>query len=444
MNIPLNLFAQESVAPFHYKPKDNVLGDVHPYFVDGECYLYSLKPKTYEVELARSRDLLHWTPVALAHEPPTHGEWKSPYYVLGVFRDTDANVYRSFYGLANGMGRIVSSVSNDLVNWACGPKAYTIPPEDNYLRRRDPFVFWIPESKEYGCVMAVQMTSMACGLGFATSANLREWTSHGIILDRGAPGDLECPQMFRFGEDWYLLASVYDRAVGQPSYWRGKSPRGPWSSKPTGVLDGPDLCAAQTAFDGDRCVLFGWIPLAPARPGVNQHWGGHLALPREVYARTDGTLATRLHQGVAKMLTGPPAVARERVRIDATRLAITGEWSSGQLELSVAMPKACTAVCFHLDALGEVMLNRAENVLAIRDPAGETGPSIPATFPTDAYFPVRIVWDDDIIEAFVNDCYTLAARLPKPSRAAALSLSAAGGACDAMQLRVSKITPGRC
>jgi hypothetical protein len=28
----------------HFKPRDHALGDVHPFFHEGECFLYYLKP----------------------------------------------------------------------------------------------------------------------------------------------------------------------------------------------------------------------------------------------------------------------------------------------------------------------------------------------------------------------------------------------------------------
>jgi len=48
------------VQALHFKPADHVLGDVHPYFRDGECFLYYLKPGEFRSSLALSRDLLRW------------------------------------------------------------------------------------------------------------------------------------------------------------------------------------------------------------------------------------------------------------------------------------------------------------------------------------------------------------------------------------------------
>lgn len=57
----------------HFKPHDHALGDVHPYFHEGECFLFYLKPGKYDSMLARSRDSLRWTPQPLTHAPVQAG-----------------------------------------------------------------------------------------------------------------------------------------------------------------------------------------------------------------------------------------------------------------------------------------------------------------------------------------------------------------------------------
>ena len=151
--------AEDGKPALHFKPGDHLLGDVHPFFKDGECWLYYLKPGKYESALVRSRDGLHWSEAAITHEAVKPGDWMSPYYVLGVIRDPAASLYRSFYGHAQG--RMVSSESADLLHWSCAPQAFSVPPTDAYQRRRDPYVFWMPETREYGCVMTTQMKGRA-------------------------------------------------------------------------------------------------------------------------------------------------------------------------------------------------------------------------------------------------------------------------------------------
>jgi len=406
------MMAQEDKTTLHFKPRDHALGDVHPFFHEGECFLYYLKPGNYESVLARSKDWLRWTETPLAHDAVKPADWMSPYFVLGVFRDPAAKVFRSFYGHAQG--RMVSSVSSDLLNWTCAPKSFHVPAADYYQRRRDPFVFWIPEMKQYGCVMTTWMKGRPKETGgavsLATSPDLQQWQDHGPILNPGTIGEPECPQMFRLGGRWYLLASIYDRAVGQPVYWSSTSPLGPWKHKPDGVLDGKDLCAAQIAFDGETPVLFGWIPLAPAKPG-QQNWGGHLALPREVFALPDGRLGTRLPEKLLKTFEQLPW-QRE-----------AGAWSRFAAEFMIMLPQDTGEVRLHLESLGEIVFNHDQ--LRILDAAGESWSEIAVELPTAQPLKVWLFVEDGRVEVFVHHRYSLAACLPPTKAAVRLAIPSA-------------------
>ena len=123
---------------------------------------------------------MHWTETSITHDVVKADDWMSPYFVLGVFHDPAAKLFRSFYGHAQG--RMVSSVSRDLLHWSCAPKEFHIPVDDYYERRRDPFVFWIPEMKQYGCVMTTWMKGRpkeTCGaVSLATSPDLQIGRAH--------------------------------------------------------------------------------------------------------------------------------------------------------------------------------------------------------------------------------------------------------------------------
>jgi sucrose-6-phosphate hydrolase SacC (GH32 family) len=355
----------------------------------------------------------------------------SPYFVLGVFHDPSANVFRSFYGHAQG--RMASSVSTDLLHWNCAPKEFHVPAADYYQRRRDPFVFWIPELKQYGCVMTTWMKGRpkeTCGaVSLATSPDLKQWKDHGPVLDPGTIGEPECPQMFQLDGRWYLLASIYDRAVGQPMYWDRESPLGPWHMKPTGVLDGKDLCAAQIAVDGEKPILFGWIPLMPAQPG-KQHWGGHLALPREVYARPDGKLGTRLPAKLTKTFERLPWQSVGDFKVLPQAHPIEGEWKRLAAEFALSIPDGVGEVRMNVAPLGTVVLDRDH--LRIVDHEGKCWSEVPVDLSSTQPFHVRVFVEDNIVELFVDDRYSLAARLPSSEGPLQLSVQ-----CDAAAAQIT-------
>ena len=422
----LAAFGQESASPpapsarIHFKPERGIVGDVHPYFHNGECFLYYLGAGV-AAELARSRDLLHWQ-----ENPVTHEAWKPdddrkvPYFVLGVFQDPVANVFRSFYGIKGGS--MASSMSTDLLHWSCAPKEYRVPAAEYETNRRsDPYVFWIPELKEYGCVICTT-TKKGGTVCLATSPDLKQWKDHGPII----PGSIhtpECPQMFRLGTHWYVLASLCVRGtVGQPSYWVSESPLGPWVNERAGVLDGKDLCAAQLAFDGETPIMFGWIPLKPARLG-KQSWDGHLSLPRELYALPDGRLGVRLPAKVTQAFAKLPWKESPTLKVGMKPLAVEGQWNrlAAQFMMSWA-ETVVNEVRVRVEPLGEILLQR--HLLRILDAQGVLYAEVPVQYPLDAPISVRLFIEDDMVEVFVNDRFALAARLPEQKGGIRLSFQA--------------------
>lgn len=431
---PLAALAAEQLR-LHFKPDDHALGDVHPFFHQGECFLFYLKPGKYDAMLVRSRDSLHWTPQPLTHAPVQADDWMSPYFVLGVFRDEAAGLFRSFHGHAKG--RMVSHTSRDLLHWECAPKDFHVPSADYYERRRDPFVFWIPEQKRYGCVMTAWIKSRpksrGGGISLATSPDLTQWTDRGIVLDLVDQDEPECPQMFRIGKRWYLLTSIYHRkSVGGAVYYTAGRPEGPWNFG--GKLDGKDLCAAQVGRDEKgRLLLYGWIPLTPAT-AEKQHWGGHLALAREVYALPDGSLATRLAPDIANTLEKLGWTSHQ----DSSRTFIE---SCRQFGASFTLPSP-GEVPFRLSfaPLGLVQFSKDE--IRICDPGEKCWSKLDVRWRGDSA--VRVFVEEDRVEVFADDRYSLCARLPRTDRALKVSWSTVGACGGPRNVRTTLLrnSPG--
>lgn len=422
-------------ATLHFKPAGHALGDVHPFFHQGECFLYYLKPRSFESMLVRSRDLLHWSKASLTHDPVRSGDWFSPYFVLGVFKDEGTGLHRSYYGHAKG--RMASSTSTDLLHWSCAAQTFSIPPGDYYERRRDPFVFPLPDGKGYGCVMTTWMKCRSRETGgaisLATSKDLQTWTDHGPIIDPGDIGEPECPQMFVIGERWFLLASIYDRAVGKPVYWSSGSPHGPWQKTPAGTLDGKDLCAAQITTNQDGThLLFGWVPLEPARPGA-QTWGGHLALVREVHLLADGKLGTRLASTLATRLDALPS---KEIRDESPTLPAELPWM-----LHAAVKFAKTVSISTLQVTGLATIELRPSSLRILGADGAEWSRLDAALPHSTSLPLRVIVEQDIIEVFVADHLSLVARVPAAAVGATQKLRVTTEGSSLTELRVTAIDP---
>lgn len=130
------------------------------------------------------------------------------------------------------------------------------------------------------------------------------WTKKGNVIasyDRNLP---ECPTLIKIGNRYYVAVSVaYNTAhqVGPLQYWVGDENVDcmdvNWQAKQFKYLDGEDLCAARLTYVKDKVYMWGWIPYTyntmPWSP-----WGGYLNLPREVIQLNDGTLGSRMDEGL--------------------------------------------------------------------------------------------------------------------------------------------------
>ena len=437
----------------HYQPKTHVLGDVHPFWHGGTMYLYYLMPGgRYESALAISDDLFHWREEALSHvgAPP-----ERPYFVLGVMEDRDGTFKSYFGGSYNSMK---GQQSTDLLSWANMPEEFSVPAQPWFFKGlRDPFVFWNQDYGEYWCIMTGRLNSRSDGLdgavALSTSTDLRQWQDQDpLFVPHKRMGELEVPQMFKIGDRWYLLASVYHqfKGVGKPSYWSSQDAEGPWKSHFTDSLDGGDLRAAQVSFDGGKYHLMGWIPYR--RGNV---WGGSLNLPREVYRLEDGSLGTRFDAAAMSTIRGPllfPIQGNDAVGIDAkdwdvkgSRITFTNDKDddSGEANFSGTYIRFDLSVNARLDGpesragiriasdsadIGaEIWVDAANDRFFISDLEGDVLTSIAMRLGSESTYPIRAIFEESIIEVNCNETHTLVARLPARVSNAGISLIADSG-----------------
>ena len=162
------------------------------------------------------------------------GDWRDPF----VFRDAQAGLWRMLITARHGHGPerrrgvIAQCVSRDLSTWeAAAP-------------------FWDP----------------------------RRYVAH------------ECPEVFQWGEWWYLVYSEFSDAF-TTRYRMARSIEGPWLVPEHDTLDGRAYYAAKSAERDGRRFFFGWIA---SREGANDdgawQWAGTMSV-LEAEQRQDGTLA---------------------------------------------------------------------------------------------------------------------------------------------------------
>ena len=241
----------------------------------------------------------------MSHTPaPVIPQVLPNYFVLQIIPDALQGGYRTFYPYYG----IRASRSRDLVAWQYADPPLAVPTPTGYGRMADPYPFWNEDRREYWMVVTLRKDGLpldrAGAFGYATSVDLAHWTWRGELYSPSDMAEPELPSMFKMGQQWYLLGFPNDgKTLGEPTYRVSPNCSGPWTVPVPDRLDGKHFCAGRTAFDGSRRLLFGWIPRS-ILPSGSQHWGGHLALPRQLHQLPDGRLAVRLEPSVAKRIRG--------------------------------------------------------------------------------------------------------------------------------------------
>lgn len=460
----------------HFAP-DGYFGDVHPFYHDGKMYMYYLSTgketdgasEIYSSKLAVSGDLIHYDKADLIMNPSNPPE-QDLYFALGVYIDADGN-FRSCYGKGNYVG---GSVSRDLITWSNGAEPY-IDENDGLLKYtyrayfdrdvysgRDPYIFYDKDSATYYCVVMNYYSSSeaggAKGLALYTAGTDGKYSTKATkLLDFTRKGDPECPQLMKIGNRWYLFYSEYGGGagggVGRLSYRMGGENVLPqnvdWESAAEYSLDGGDLHAAQLVNVGDKLYMYGWLNYQ-AHTGV---WGGYLNLPREVYQKDDGLLASRCDDYLTALLNKGEVAEFSDANTDIQNVTVSdNKFTSGgngiveldgdygrslvfaDITLSQGADFAGLSVTQGQKTYYVGIVRKSGNVyLSIsRDTVQLSSSFIRLNDSTHTSFSLKIVLDDSFIEAFVDGEYSVSANtaLSSDNYNLGLILNGSGAAAD--------------
>lgn len=298
-----------ALARYH-RPIGGRLGDAIPFFWDGTWHVFYLdyRPEYFQHTPpgarrtswahVSSRDLVHWERHADAIAPGPDGAVDSGSCATGsVF--AHEGVFHLFYTgryfSTRGQRRetICHATSADLLTWQKDPANPVARPEpERYTLEhwRDPFVYWNPQAGEFWMAITAEHRQDAPGrsgcVAVLASPDLRNWQPRDPLWSPALAPHHECPDVFRWGDWWYLVVSHGGRTV----YRMARQPGGPWLAPAIDTFDDHFFYAAKTAGDERRRVLFGWLASkADDRDLGAREWGGNL-VTRELKQRPDGTL----------------------------------------------------------------------------------------------------------------------------------------------------------
>ena len=310
----------------HFKPADGYVGDVIPFYNSGEYHVFYLKrreglddsPSVQPLIWAHavSTDLIHWEELPNALEvggpedPDSRGCWTGSVIKSG-------RTFHIFYtGYSAGQGNyppqtICHATSQDLIRWDKNASNPIIVPDPRWYENddwRDPFVFWNEKEKCYWMLITARVKDASTPrrgcIAIAKSKDLKAWSVHPPLWKPYLIYAPECPDLFQMNGKWYL---IFSNVATRYRYAEDLS--GPWRRYPIASFDGEKYYAAKTLYDGKRRLLFGWIASQEnERDEGKWEWGGHMALPREIFARFDGSLGIRCPEEIIK------AFKREKIK----------------------------------------------------------------------------------------------------------------------------------
>ena len=369
----------ESYEPVEYSlypaPEDGYVGDVMPYVTEeGTLELYYLYDTDHNgqgyhpIYRFTTEDLSGYTddgmmlPFGLMSEPdPALGTGS-------VMRDREG-LYHLFYTGHNdsgngGLGRecVMHATSTDRKTWEKHPEDTFFSP-DGYSKDdfRDPEVFWAEEDGRYWMLVAARENALGGVVAKYTSDDLRNWTFEGPLFAPQAQYMLECPDLVRIGDAWYLTYS-WDCVT---YYAVGATMNGPFSAPEDNVLDGQGqvegngfvFYAAKTAEWDGKTYLCGWLGRAAlsADSGIYQ-WAGNV-LNHELVQLGDGKLGVRapeLFEGYFPEEVGVRAEAAEGTAEigDGSVVLSAGEGEIALADMGMRPPTMMLECDVRLDADG--------------------------------------------------------------------------------------------
>jgi beta-fructofuranosidase len=293
-----------------YRPQRAWVGDVIPWQEDGVFhlfYLHETRPPTPEGTpwyRVVTEDLVgfHELGEAIASSGPSADDFNI--YTGSIVLGPDG-IHHAFYTGQNPAstgtdGRplqlVMHATSRDgMHTWQRHPNE-SFGATDGYETGdwRDPFVFWDEEARLWRMLITARHAKGPARrrgvIAQCVSPDLAHWAPAEAFWDPQRYVAMECPEVFQWGEWWYLVYSEFSDAF-TTRYRMSRSPHGPWTVPEQDTLDGRAFYAAKSAGRDGRRFFFGWIA---SREGASDdgawQWAGTMSV-LEADQREDGTLA---------------------------------------------------------------------------------------------------------------------------------------------------------
>lgn len=388
-----------------------------------------------------------------------------------VMQDKEG-LYHLFYTGHNDAGNggkgkecVMHATSTDRENWTKIPEDTFFSP-DNYSKDdfRDPEVFWSDEENCYWMLIAARENTQGGVVAKYVSDDLKNWTFEGPIFAPHEQYMLECPDLFKMGDKYYLTYS-WDCVT---YYAVGDTCNGPFSAVPDNVLDGNGFIfyAAKTAELNGTRYLCGWLGRAAlTSDSAFYQWAGRV-LNHQLLQREDGKLGVKAPDTLNEYFTKEKpfkAVKKEgKVKIKDNSVTLSAEAGSYALaDMGTRAPTMILECDVTLDADGKagfafggseadpqytaLCLNAAEGLLHYEGTYLENLSKFDAQAFTKFDFSksdthhVTLVCENDVVVLYIDDAKALSSHITHSINGAHIGLFADG--CNASFSNVTMRIP---
>ncbi|MFT4122254.1 MAG: GH32 C-terminal domain-containing protein [Microbacteriaceae bacterium] len=311
-------------ASTHFRPANGFVGDVIPFASDGTAWLFYLLDERPDLAPKERPTGMPWAAVTTTdfvdfHDRgvvlPSGGPTASDFDCYTGSVVVDDGVPHLFYTGHNPRigtspepdspdAQVVchATSAGDLTSWVKHPEwdLAALPgyaPED----WRDPFVFRPSPGAPWQMLLATRRLDAPYRrsgiVARLESDDLISWRDAEPIWDPRRFITQECPDVFRWGDWWYLVYSEFSDSFCT-RYRMSRSVDGPWLAPEDDTVDGRAFYAAKTVALGEDRYFVGWIASKQdQRDDGAWQWAGTMAT-LQAHQRPDGTLRFDLPESI--------------------------------------------------------------------------------------------------------------------------------------------------
>lgn len=442
----LNLPAKGSVEQTaNINPKSVVgyVGDVMPYYCDGEMNVYYLQDERtgghigfHPFALMTTKDYINYHDYGMVI--PYVNSIYDQDLALGtgsVIKASDGT-YHCFYTGHNDRSSsglpyyemIQHAVSTDKINW-------TKIPEDGFYGNkndfRDPYVYYSEEDSCYYMLITTNLVNKGIIKQYK-STDLKKWTDNGTFFTNDSGNyNMECPTFIHYNGYYYLSYSEQgDFRVTHYRYKKNLSD--PWIKPEVDYFDGIGLYAGRMEADDKNLYMFGWCG-TKSTDWSGFGWGGNL-VTHQLVQHEDGTLTPTMvstYKSTFKTEVGyklddgsyckelsfkdneQKAYKVEAFGENVTRISLTlnSKYQKGDCGLTFNTTANDTlGMCTLAFNFRKRSVEYYNNVSGFGN-MGTAQVTVPYSFATGKDIPVDIVIDGQIITVYVDDTIALTTRI---------------------------------